>query len=207
MDSIQEKALKMALSGHNLLITGYPGTGKSFTVARIAEQLQKQAKNVVLTAITGKAAQTLQEKLPKCLNKVVTTIHKCLGLKDGRYTNDELVELLSSEESHEKLKRNVCAMDCLIIDEISMLSLIMIEQVQHVLSKIRQSDHPFGDVQMILCGDFLQLPPIANQSYNDDGYYCVQSTFVRNCFHHVQLSTIHRQAEPDFIAAIHQIAG
>jgi predicted ATPase with chaperone activity len=35
MDSIQEKALKMALSGHNLLITGYPGTGKSFTVARI----------------------------------------------------------------------------------------------------------------------------------------------------------------------------
>jgi hypothetical protein len=50
-------------------------------VARIAEQLQKQAKNVVLTAITGKAAQTLQEKLPKCLNKVVTTIHKCLGKK------------------------------------------------------------------------------------------------------------------------------
>ena len=43
MDSIQEKALKMALNGHNLLITGYPGTGKSFTVARIAEQLQKQA--------------------------------------------------------------------------------------------------------------------------------------------------------------------
>jgi hypothetical protein len=62
----------------------------------------------------------------QCLNKVVTTIHKCLGLKDGRYTNDELVELLSSEESHEKLKRNVCAMDCLIIDEISMLSLKMI---------------------------------------------------------------------------------
>ena len=54
-------------------------------VAHIAEQLQKQAKNVVLTAITGKAVQTLQEKLPKCLNKVVTTIHKCLGLKDGGY--------------------------------------------------------------------------------------------------------------------------
>jgi hypothetical protein len=59
-------------------------------VARIAEQLQKQAKNVVLTAITGKAAQTLQEKLPKCLSKVVTTIHKCLGLKDGRYTGSPL---------------------------------------------------------------------------------------------------------------------
>ena len=82
----------------------------------------------------------------------------------------------------------------------------MIEQVQHVLCKIRQSDHPFGDVQMILRGDFLQLPHIGNQSYNDDGSYCVQSTFVRNCFHHVHLSTIHRQAEPDFIAAIHQIA-
>ena len=66
-------------------------------MAHIAEQLQKPARNVVLTATTGKAAKALQEKLPKCLNKVVTTIHKCLGLiKDGRYTNDELVELLSS---------------------------------------------------------------------------------------------------------------
>jgi hypothetical protein len=62
----------------------------------------------ISSIIRQSAAQTLQEKLPKCLNKVVTTIHKCLGLKDGRYTNDELVELLSSEESHEKLKRNVC---------------------------------------------------------------------------------------------------
>ena len=91
MDSIQEKALKMALNGHNLLIIGYPETGKSFTV-HIAEQLQKQARNVVLTATTGKAAQAFQEKLPKCLNKVVTTIHKCLGLKEGRYTNDDLIE-------------------------------------------------------------------------------------------------------------------
>ena len=91
MDSIQEKALKMALNGHNLVITGYSGTGTSFTV-HIAEQLQKQVRNVVLTATTGKAAQALQEKLPKCLSNVVTTIHKCLGLKDGRYTNDELIE-------------------------------------------------------------------------------------------------------------------
>ena len=53
----------MALNGHNLLITEYPGTGKSFTV-HIAEQLQKQARNVVLTATTGKAVQALQEKLP-----------------------------------------------------------------------------------------------------------------------------------------------
>jgi len=149
MDSIQEKALKMALNGHNLLITGYPETSKSFMVAHIAEQSQKQATYFVLTATTGKAAQALQEKLPKCPSKVVTTIHKCLGLKDGRYTNDELVELLSSEESHEKLKRNICAMDCLTIDEISMFSLKMIEQVQHVLCKIRQSDYPFGGVQMI----------------------------------------------------------
>ena len=56
MDSIQEKALKMALNGHNLLITGYSGTGTSFTV-HIAAQLQKQFRNVVLTATTGKAAQ------------------------------------------------------------------------------------------------------------------------------------------------------
>ena len=92
MDSIQEKALKMALNGHNLLITGYSGTGTSFTV-HIAEQLQKQVRNVVLTATTGKAAQALQEKLPKCLSKVVTTIHKCLGLKVYQWWIDWIVYL------------------------------------------------------------------------------------------------------------------
>jgi tRNA(Met) C34 N-acetyltransferase TmcA len=48
----------MALNGHNLVITGYSGTGTSFTV-HIAEQLQKQVRNVVLTATTGKAALLL----------------------------------------------------------------------------------------------------------------------------------------------------
>jgi hypothetical protein len=81
----------------------------------------------------------------------------------------------------------------------------MIEQVQHVLCKFRQSDYPFGGVQMIWCGNFL-VTSHSKPNYNNDGYYCVQSTFVRNCFHQV-LSTIHRQSEPDFIAAIHQIAG
>ena len=63
MDSIQEKALKMALNGHNLLITGYPETSKSFMVAHIAEQSQKQARYFVLTATTGKAAPSFARKI------------------------------------------------------------------------------------------------------------------------------------------------
>ncbi|KAG1704775.1 hypothetical protein GQR58_003958 [Nymphon striatum] len=107
MDKIQEKALKMALNGHNLLITGYPGTGKSFTVAHIEEHLEKQGRNVVLTTTTGKAAQALQEKLPKCLNKVRTClegnydIYGTTKMHQRRFisfSDDELMKLLNENK-------------------------------------------------------------------------------------------------------------
>jgi KaiC/GvpD/RAD55 family RecA-like ATPase len=51
--------------GHNILITGFPGTGKSFTVIELAKQLKAVGKNVVVTATTGIAAQGLRQKLPE----------------------------------------------------------------------------------------------------------------------------------------------
>ena len=166
------------------------------------EAITIEWKKVTVTATTGKAAQALQEKLPKTLT--ARTVHKCLGLKDGRYTNAELADLLQNEEYMLKVKHSIASVDCLIIDEISMCSKKMIEQIQHVMNIIR-GPLPFGGAQIILCGDFLQLPPIANPSYGDDGTYCFKSEYVKQCFHHVQLTEIHRQAEPDLIAAIHQI--
>lgn len=60
MDGIQQKALEIALKGHNVLLTGFPGTGKSFTICQIAKELKDMGKNVQVTASTGIAAQNMQ---------------------------------------------------------------------------------------------------------------------------------------------------
>ncbi|CAG2223975.1 PIF1 [Mytilus edulis] len=204
MDQIQNKALHMALAGHNVLVTGFPGTGKSFVISEIAQNLKLSGKVVAVTATTGKAAQVLQGKIPPASKLQVSTVHKFLGLKDGRYSNEELVSLLQSNESLSTKNKNIKTIDCLIIDEISMLSTKLFEQIECVLSEIRQTPS-FGGVQLILSGDFFQLPPVANPSYGDNGSYCFLSRFIR-CLHHVQLTEMHRQSEPDLIAAIHQSA-
>ena len=107
----------MALRGHNILFTGFPGTGKSFPVIELAKQLKAIGKNVVVTATTGIASQGLRQKLP-----AISTIHKFVGSKDGRYENDELLNLIVHDENFVDIKNNIKAMDTLIIDEISMLS-------------------------------------------------------------------------------------
>jgi ATP-dependent DNA helicase PIF1 len=201
MDDTQKKTLEMALKGHNILLTGFPGTGKSYTICEIARKLKRMGKNVRLTASTGIAAQNMRKKLP---NFQLTTIHKFMALKDGRYENDELVDLIMSDENYADTKENILAVNTIIIDEISMLSVKMFEQIQYILKSVRQSSYPFGGIQIILSGDFYQLP---NINYGDDGTLCYHSDLVKNCFHHVNLETVHRQEEPDFISALHQIAG
>ena len=206
MDKIQERAIYLALRGHNILITGFPGTGKSFTVIELAKQLKAVAKNVVVTATTGIAAQGLSQKSPEHYG-TVSTIHKFVGLKDGRYENDELLNLIVNDENFVDIKDNINSMDTLIIDEISMLSRTFLVQIQYIFESVRCSACPFGGVQMILSGDFYQLPPVPDINYGDNGQMCHNSLYVKKFFHHVQLDMIHRQEEPDFISALHQIAG
>jgi hypothetical protein len=59
---------------------------------------------------------------------------------------------------------------------------------------------------MILSGDLYQLPPVPNIKYGYNGQMCYNSLYVKTFLHHVQLDMIHRQEEPDFISALHQIA-
>mmetsp|Transcript_41942 Transcript_41942/g.72664 ORF Transcript_41942/g.72664 Transcript_41942/m.72664 type:complete len:407 (-) Transcript_41942:123-1343(-) len=52
----------------------------------------------------------------------------------------------------------------IVIDEISMLSGEFLERASAGLSKVRQDSRPFGGIQVVLCGDFLQLPPVSSDS-------------------------------------------
>lgn len=128
-------------------------------------------------------------------------------MRDGRYENHTLVNMIINDDDKESTREKLQAMDVLIIDEVSMLSQRTFEQVSFVLEKVRKSSRPFGGVQVILSGDFYQLPPIANTSFSDAGNYCFQSTLWKMCVpHHINLRQVHRQDESDLVTAVRELS-
>ncbi|KAK3082922.1 hypothetical protein FSP39_009090 [Pinctada imbricata] len=101
----------MVREGHNLLILGQSGTGKSFLTQKIASALRKAGKHVNLTATTGIAALGINGK----------TIHSWCGVGDGSISQDKLLQKLENNKNYLKQRNNILQTHCLIIDEISML--------------------------------------------------------------------------------------
>jgi ATP-dependent DNA helicase PIF1 len=171
---------------HNILILGSTGTGKSHPVKKIADALKKFGKNVQLTGTTGISSSLLNG----------ITIHIFLGLKDGRYSADELSEKIQNDTIYGTVKKNIKTIDCIIIDEISMLSWKIFQQIEHVCRVVRENQKPFGGIQMILSGDFYQLKPISNIRYQDPGEIIIsQPQFKHLIPHHVVLTEVFRQTE------------
>ncbi|KAK3108700.1 hypothetical protein FSP39_013660 [Pinctada imbricata] len=102
----------MVREGHNLLILGQSGTGKSFLTQKIASALRKAGKHVNLTATTGIAALGINGK----------TIHSWCGVGDGSISQDKLLQNLENNKNYLKQRNNILQTHCLIIDEISMLN-------------------------------------------------------------------------------------
>lgn len=146
----QRKAILLAAHGHNLFITGGGGTGKSFLLRELCQLLRVREHRVVyMTATTGVAA----------LHVGGMTIHSFSGIGYGEGTAQEL---LSKVRKSRRAAGRWKYADVLIVDEVSMLPPDKLEKLDYVARHIRKRpDQVFGGIQVILCGDFLQLPPIS----------------------------------------------
>lgn len=129
MDENQAKIVKLSNKGHNLLITGYPGSGKSFLLSKIIEQFHNSGNIIAITSSTGMSSRALKEQFWGKTAFDVQTIHKFFGLRDGRYSNEELLQLINNHEKYECIKTNIYEIKCLVIDEISMISKKLLEQI------------------------------------------------------------------------------
>lgn len=174
------------LSGKNVFLTGEAGTGKS-TVLR---EFQRQAtQGCVFLAPTGIAA----------INVGGTTIHSFFLLQPGLLTPDNLEDLENG-----KRKRLIRATKTIIIDEISMVRSDVFAAIDYRLRSLASGGNqrkPFGGKQIILVGDFFQLPPVVKTETENSyimehfgGWYCFQSRLWQEAhFQCVCLKTIHRQ--------------
>jgi ATP-dependent DNA helicase PIF1 len=148
----QELALKAALEGRNIFITGNAGSGKSFLLARIMEELAKQRRTYALTASTGVAAWNIGG----------VTLHSFAGIGWNGSAEHELAELQKKKKHKIKEWQLV---QVLIIDEVSMMKPDFMRTLDTVVRQIRgKVNQPFGGVQLILTGDYFQCPPVYDKN-------------------------------------------
>ncbi|XP_004530338.1 ATP-dependent DNA helicase PIF1 [Ceratitis capitata] len=188
----QLEVLRACTSGKNVFFTGSAGTGKSFLLRKIISALPPDG--TMATASTGVAA---------CLIGG-TTLHAFAGIGGGDYGLQRCIELASRPASAQiwrKCKR-------LIIDEISMVDGQYFEKIETVARHVRKNDKPFGGIQLILCGDFLQLPPVVKTENNSTPTqrFCFQSNAWEKCIQCVfELKEVHRQSDPQFVKILNHI--
>lgn len=144
----QQGALERIVRGENLLITGTAGTGKSHLLHHLRALL-----NPVITASTGVSAIQLHGE----------TIHSWAGLGLCDKSPHEIVAGIyrrAQQWGWAQVER-IRAAKILVVDEVSMLSADVIDTLDGVLSLVRENEDLFGGLQMVLVGDFLQLPPVS----------------------------------------------
>lgn len=146
----QSQTLEILKTGANVFLTGEPGAGKTYVLNQYIDWLLACDVAVAVTASTGIAATHIGGM----------TIHSWSGI-GARDTLDQYG--LDVIASNEKIVRRVKKARVLVIDEISMLDGRVLDMVETVCRTIKQKGEAFGGIQVILVGDFFQLPPIAGR--------------------------------------------
>lgn len=144
----QGDALSILTTGANVFLTGEPGSGKTHTVNAYVAWLRSHGIEPSITASTGIAATHVGGM----------TIHSWSGIGIADHMTPELLDAIVSKEHVVKRLQKA---KVLIIDEVSMLSGHVLSMVDDVLREARHSELPMGGIQLVLVGDFFQLPPVS----------------------------------------------
>ena len=177
----QSSALDILKTGQNVFLTGSAGSGKTYTLNQYIDYLRARRVPVAVTASTGIAATHMNG----------TTIHSWsgIGIKD-ELSDRDLTTLSRKQFLADRLKDTAV----LVIDEISMLHAKQLNLVSQVLKHVRKNDKAFGGIQVVVAGDFFQLPPIGSKGEtNREKFAFMSEAWLDAKFHICYLSEQHRQ--------------
>ncbi len=188
----QSEALDILKLGHNVYLTGSAGSGKTHTLNQYIKYLKDNKIEVAVTASTGIAATHMNG----------ITIHSWsgLGIRDS-ISLEELEEL----EERKYLWDRISKTKVLIIDEVSMLHHFRLDLIDQVVRAFKRINKPFGGIQVVLCGDFFQLPPVSRMGerpaffiYKSDSWKLLNPKI---CYLHEQ----HRQTDDVHLEILNSI--
>ena len=177
----QSSALDILKTGQNVFLTGSAGSGKTYTLNQYIDYLRARRVPVAVTASTGIAATHMNG----------TTIHSWsgIGIKD-ELSDRDLTNLSRKQFLADRLKDTAV----LVIDEISMLHAKQLNLVSQVLKHVRKNNKAFGGIQVVVAGDFFQLPPIGSKGEsNREKFAFMSEAWLDAKFHICYLSEQHRQ--------------
>lgn len=178
-----EQIVKSIKQGENLFITGYAGTGKSFILNKL-----KKMFRIDVTSTTGLAAVNVQGQ----------TIHSWSGVG---ICNKPVIDVVEKILKRSKLKKQIQECEILAIDEISMLDGMTFDYIDQVLRNVRDCDKPMGGIQMLMFGDFFQLPPVKKENGFCFNSACWKELDLKTIF----LEKIYRQSDERFIKALNNL--
>jgi ATP-dependent DNA helicase PIF1 len=172
----------------NIFLTGIAGSGKSFLLMKLKHDLEiKKYKNVAITSLTGVSANLLSGR----------TIYSYLGIGLGTNSFSKLFDAIFKNR---RLYSIWMRLEVLIIDEISMMTIDLFEKIERLARAVRENEKPFGGIQLVLCGDFLQLPAVTKSAFlfeSTQWNKCIQTT--------IYLTEVIRQADPKFANILNKI--
>lgn len=171
----------------NVLVTGSAGTGKSLLLRHARTHFRDLYLKLGVVGSTGIAA----------VNVGGLTLHTWAGLGMGDEKAAKIVNRILFD-SNRRAFENITQTNHLAIDEISMIGGSLFEKVDEIFRAVRKRDEPFGGMQLILFGDFLQLPPVSKDNANREPFAFETQAWKDAKFKVHNLTKVFRQADQEF---------
>ena len=188
-------------TGVNIFLTGRAGTGKTTFLRRLKTRLPKR---MVVVAPTGVAA----------INAEGVTIHSFFQLPLSPFVPGGTVHTDGGRKyQFSKQKKNIIrTLDLLVIDEISMVRANLLDAIDDVLRRYRDSSRPFGGVQLLMIGDLQQLAPVVKddewpllREYYDTPFFFGSRALQETRHVTIELQHVYRQTDQSFVDILNKV--
>jgi ATP-dependent DNA helicase PIF1 len=182
----QIEAFSLMDQGYNIFLTGAAGSGKTMLIKTFIS-LYKESKIIGVTSTTGISALLFGG----------TTLHSYLGIGLGTGTIESITKKIFM---FSWLRKRWNDLETLVIDEISMLSPELFDKIEEIARIVRRNKKPFGGIQLILSGDFCQLPCVKSEDF------CFEAKSWDTCINYnIYLTEIMRQTDKEFQDCLNNI--
>lgn len=188
----QKEALDILKTGVNVFVTGPAGSGKTYLVNEYIKYLKDHDVPIGITASTGIAATHMGGM----------TIHSWSGIGVKDFISKSDIEELVAKD---KFKKRIQETKVLIIDEVSMLHHFRLDMIEKVLREASGKEAPFGGIQVVLCGDFFQLPPVSRLGEPLARFIYHSEAWKKGMFKVCYLSQNFRQGDDPAISILNEI--
>ncbi|KAI5368000.1 putative AAA+ ATPase domain, DNA helicase Pif1, P-loop containing nucleoside triphosphate hydrolase [Septoria linicola] len=179
----------------SVFFTGSAGTGKSVLmreiIASLRKKYQREPDRVAVTASTGLAA----------CNVGGVTLHSFAGIGLGK---EDVPELVRKIKRNQKAKHRWMRTKVLVLDEVSMVDGELFDKLESIARQIRNNGRPFGGIQLVITGDFFQLPPVP-EGGRVAKFAFDASTWPTSIEHTIGLHHVFRQKDPVFAGMLNEM--